>query len=172
MYRIIPNLVGPLIYLDNDNFLLDYILSQDNYLSNDEFYGIIEGHLTAFADNLLKVGYTNRYPKDSQLSQEQIQNKYNLYYNFSDEKFNTKIFYYREFVRDGIDTSESLSMAYRHKGFFQHDITQLSKLQDKTLIIFNDCFDVSVKPTFEWSLDVSYEKKDGYKKISQGVKQW
>ena len=44
MHKIVPNTLGPLVYIDDDNFLLDDILSKENYMEDDIFNEIIEHH--------------------------------------------------------------------------------------------------------------------------------
>ena len=61
-----------------------------------------------------------------------------------------------------------MEFMYKPKGFFQREVTILPKLNDKSLFIFDDSFEASINPTYQWSLDVTLEKKSGYKKIYQG----
>ena len=60
MYKIVPNHIGPLVYMDDDNFLLDDILSKENYMEDDVFNEIIEHHLKIFTKNTMKIGWMEK----------------------------------------------------------------------------------------------------------------
>ena len=76
MNQVIPNIIGPLIYLNADNFLLEDILSNENYFENDGFHEIIEHHLSNFAQHIIKSGFSWNYKEHPNLSKDRVLQKY------------------------------------------------------------------------------------------------
>jgi len=143
-YQVVPNVIGSLIYFCRDNFLLDDLIKEDDYQNNELFIGLIESHLKDFSrETERKLGKS-------------------IYYKFDDEKYNTKIFYYEKSKEK---THQFLTFQLWKGGFFTKRVIEHKPMSDKSLFIFDSVFDVSMKPDFEWRLDVSEHEKKKYKEI-------
>jgi|TARA_R100000995_G_scaffold52409_1_gene25436 hypothetical protein len=158
MYKIVPNTLGPLVYIDDDNFLLDDILSKENYMEDDIFNEIIEHHLKIFTKNTMKIGWMQKpgQPKSTPK---------NVWYKFDKKDYNTKIYYYSEY---GKYDKLQLDIMYISDGFFQRELLRIEKPVPKTLMILDKCFDINTKPTHQWTLSVDHRQKEGYKEILLG----
>jgi|TARA_R110001592_G_scaffold80924_1_gene240590 hypothetical protein len=158
MYKIVPNHIGPLVYMDDDNFLLDDILSKENYMEDDVFNEIIEHHLKIFTKNTMKIGWMEK-PNQPKSTPK------NIWYKFDKKDYNTKIYYYGEY---GKYDKLQLDIMYNSDGFFQRELLRIEKPEPKMLMILDKCFDVNTKPTHQWTLNVDHRQKEGYKEILLG----
>ena len=158
MHKIVPNTLGPLVYIDDDNFLLDDILSKENYMEDDIFNEIIEHHLKIFTKNTMKIGWMQKpgQPKSTPK---------NIWYKFDKKDYNTKIYYYSEY---GKYDKLQLDIMYISDGFFQRELLRIENPVPKTLMILDKCFDINTKPTHQWTLSVDHRQKEGYKEILLG----
>jgi len=146
------------VYIDDDNFLLDDILSKENYMEDDIFNEIIEHHLKIFTKNTMKIGWMQKpgQPKSTPK---------NIWYKFDKKDYNTKIYYYSEY---GKYDKLQLDIMYISDGFFQRELLRIENPVPKTLMILDKCFDINTKPTHQWTLSVDHRQKEGYKEILLG----